>query len=64
MKIRKAVMGIALGAYLVGMGVLVGTMLEWMRFDRQRIEVLRRHEAVIREQHMLRMTLEIRLRLI
>jgi hypothetical protein len=58
MRTRKAVIGIAVGAYLVGMGVLAGTALERMRFDRHRLEVLRRFEDAVREHHMLRMTLE------
>ena len=58
MNIRKAVVGIAVAAYLFGMGVLAGTALERMRFDRQRLEVLGRFEDSVREHHMLRMALE------
>ena len=55
---RRVVLGIVLSAYLLGLGVLAGIVLERMRFDRQRIEVLRRYDEAVREWHSVRMALE------
>ena len=55
---RRVVLGIVLSAYLLGLGVLAGIVLERMRFDRQRTEVLRRYDETVREWHSVRMALE------
>lgn len=55
---RRVVLGIVLSAYLLGLGVLAGIVLERMRFDRQRTEVLRRYDEAVREWHSVRMALE------
>ena len=55
---RRVVLGIVLSAYLLGLGVLAGIALERMRFDRQRIEVLRRYDETVREWRSVRMALE------
>ena len=55
---RKVVVGVGLGAYLVGFGVLSGMVVERMRFDRQRSEVIGRYEQALREWQMYRIALE------
>ena len=55
---RRVVLGIVVGAYLLALGVLVGIALERMRFDRQRIEVLRRYDEAVQEWRSVRMALE------
>jgi hypothetical protein len=55
---RKIVVGVGLGAYLVGLGVLSGMMMERMRFDSQRSEVIGRYQQALREWQMYRIALE------
>jgi len=55
---RKALIGIGLGLYLVGFGMLAGVAVERMRFDHKRAGVLDRYDEAIREWHAFRMELE------
>ncbi len=55
---RRVLVGVGLGLYLVGMGVLAGVALDRMRFDRERAEVLARYDQALREWHMNLMALE------
>jgi hypothetical protein len=57
-KARRLVIGIGLGVYLVGFGVLAGMMLDRMRYDRQRAEVLARYERSLTELNAHRIALE------
>jgi hypothetical protein len=50
--------GILLGVYLVGVGILAGMVIDRMRFDRQRSEVLGRYEQALREWQTFRIALE------
>lgn len=55
---RKIVVGVALGAYLAGFGVLTGMVIERIRFDGQRSEVIGRYQQALREWQMYRIALE------
>ena len=55
---RKALIGIGLGLYLVGLGMLAGVAVERMRFDHKRADVLARYDEALREWHAFRMELE------
>jgi len=55
---RKALIGIGLGLYLVGFGMLAGVAVERMRFDHKRADVLDRYDEALREWHAFRMELE------
>ena len=55
---RKALIGIGLGLYLVGFGMLTGVAVERMRFDHKRADVLDRYDEALREWHAFRMELE------
>jgi hypothetical protein len=57
-KTRKIAIGVGLGVYLVGFGMLAGMLTERMRFDRQRSEVLGHYEQALREWQTYRMALE------
>jgi hypothetical protein len=58
MRTRKVILHIAVGVYLVGLGMVTGMALDRMRFDRQRSEVIGRYEQALREWHAVRMALE------
>jgi hypothetical protein len=49
---------ILVGVYLVGAGMLAGMLIDRMRFDRQRSEVLGRYEQALRDWHAYRIALE------
>jgi hypothetical protein len=55
---RKALIGIGLGLYLVGLGMLAGVAVERMRFDHKRADVLARYDEALREWHAFRIELE------
>jgi hypothetical protein len=57
-KTRKIAIGVGLGVYLVGFGMLAGMLTERMRFDRQRSEVLGHYDEALREWQTYRMALE------
>ena len=58
MKTRRLVIGVGLGVYLVGFGLLAGMMLDRMRYDHQRSEVIARYERGLTELNAYRMVLE------
>jgi hypothetical protein len=53
-KTRSTLIVVAVGLYLLGFGMLMGVVIDRMRFDRQRADVLSRYEDTLRH----RMTLE------
>jgi uncharacterized protein YutD len=55
---RKIVIDVGLGAYLVGVGMLAGTALDRVRFDRQRSEVLARYDQAVRDWQAYQIALE------
>ena len=55
---RRALIGLGLGLYLVGFGMLVGVAVERMRFDHKRAAVLDRYEEALREWHAFKISLE------
>jgi len=55
---RAKVIGIGLGLYLLGFGVLAGATVERMRFDHKRSQMLARYDRAIREWHAFRIELE------
>ena len=55
---RKIAIGVGLGVYLFGFGMLTGMLMDRMRFDRQRSEVLGHYEQALREWQTYRMALE------
>lgn len=58
MRTRKLVIRVGLGVYLVSLGMLVGIMLDRMRFDHQRSEVLARYDQAVRDWQGFRIALE------
>lgn len=58
MKTRRVVLAVGIGVYLVGFGMLTGMMVDRMRFDRQRSEVLARYDRAVTDLHAHRMALE------
>jgi len=55
---RVKVIGIGLGLYLLGFGMLAGATVERMRFDHKRSQMLARYERAIRQWHAFRIELE------
>jgi hypothetical protein len=55
---RQTALRIAVGLYLVGLGILIGVALDRMRFDRERSDVIGRYEQDLRERHEFQMALE------
>jgi hypothetical protein len=49
---------VTVGLYLLGLGVLMGVVIDRMKFDRPRSEVLSRYEEALRQWHTYQMTLE------
>jgi hypothetical protein len=58
MKTRRIVLAFGVGAYLVSFGMLTGMVVERMRFDRQRSEVLARYERAVTDLNAHRIALE------
>lgn len=54
----KTVVGILVGAYLLVVGMLAGMVIDRIRFDGQRSEVLGRYEQALRDWQTYRITLE------
>ena len=54
----RTVIEILVGAYLLVMGMLAGVVVDRIRFDRQRSEVLGRYELALREWQAYRIALE------
>jgi hypothetical protein len=57
-KPQKTLLAIMVGVYLLGFGMLVGTVLDRMRFDVQRTAVLTRYEQALSEWQTYRMAFE------
>ena len=55
---RNTLVGVGLGLYLVGFGVLAGITVERMRFDHKRADVLAHYDEALREWHAFRIELE------
>jgi hypothetical protein len=55
---RAKVIGIGLGLYLLGFGMLAGATVERMRFDHKRSRMLARYERAIQQWHAFRIELE------
>jgi hypothetical protein len=55
---RRVVIGVALGLYLVGMGFVLGVIVERWRFDSLRREVLDRYHEAVRQVRSHQMTIE------
>ena len=58
MKTRRIVLAFGVGVYLVGFGMLTGMMVDRMRFDHQRSEILARYERAVTGLNAHRMALE------
>jgi hypothetical protein len=58
MKTRRIVLAFGVGAYLVSFGMLTGMVVDRMRFDRQRSEVLARYERAVTDLNAHRIALE------
>lgn len=58
MKPQTTVLAIIVGVYLLGFGMLVGVVLDRMRFDGQRTAVLTRYEQALHEWKTYRMAFE------
>jgi hypothetical protein len=58
MNLRITPLSIVIGAYLLGVGMLGGVVIDRMLYDRQRSAVLGRYEEALREWHAYQMTLE------
>ena len=50
--------GMGLGLYLMGFGMLAGVAVERMRFDHKRADTLARYDEAVREWHAFRIELE------
>ena len=55
---RDMVIGVAMGLYLLGAGFLGGTIVDRIRFDRQRAAALARLDEATRQVHARLITLE------
>jgi hypothetical protein len=55
---RRIVVGVGLGAYLIGFRILSGMVIERIRFDAKRAEVLGRYQQALREWQTYRIALE------
>ena len=58
MESRLTLLRVVVGAYLVGLGMLSGVVLDRMLFDRQRSRVLHRYEEALRQWHGVQMEME------
>ena len=57
-QVRITVVSVLVGAYLLGLGMLAGVVVDRMLFDKQRSKVLGRYERELKDWHSFRMTLE------
>jgi hypothetical protein len=55
---RMRLMGIGLGVYLLGFGMLAGVMVDRLWYDHRRSEVLERYEQAVRQWRAQLMALE------
>jgi hypothetical protein len=54
----RMLIGMGLGLYLMGFGMLAGVAVERMRFDHKRADTLARYDEAVREWHAFRIELE------
>src|SRR5262249_21306720 len=57
-RMRRIVLGVIVGLYLLGLGGLVGTLIERIRFDYRRDAVVARYDDLLRARNATLMTLE------
>jgi hypothetical protein len=57
-KTGRPLIVVTVGLYLLGLGILMGVVIDRMQFDRHRSEVLSRYEEALRQRHAYQMTLE------
>jgi hypothetical protein len=57
-QIRITVASVLVGAYLLGLGMLAGVVVDRMLFDKQRSKVLDRYEQALKDWHSFQMILE------
>ena len=55
-RVRRIVLGIVVGVYLLGLGALVGTAIEKIRFNYHRDAVLVRYDGLLRARNATLMT--------
>ena len=55
---RLIVLGVVVGMYLLGLGGLVGTLVERIRFDSRRDAVFARYDGLLRARNATLMTIE------
>ena len=55
---RRIVLGVVVGMYLLGLGGLVGTLIERIRFDFRRDHVFARYDGLLRARNETLMTIE------
>jgi hypothetical protein len=58
MKLRVTLTSVVVGAYLLGLGMLAGLVVDHMLFDRQRAMVLGRYEEALRQWHAYQIRIE------
>ena len=56
--LRSVVLGIVVGVYLLGLGGLVGTALERMRFNYHREAIVARYNGLLRARNSTLMSIE------
>src|SRR5262249_5316691 len=56
--VRRIVLSLLIGLYLLGLGALLGVIAERMRFDQRRASVLARYEALLNARRAAMMTIE------
>src|SRR5262245_66644518 len=56
--VRRIVLGVIVGVYLLGLGGLVGTLIERIRFDHRRDAVVARYDGVLRARNATLMSVE------
>jgi len=58
MRTRLTVLRLAVGAYLLFLGVCTGVALDRMRFDQRRSELIGRYEQALRDWHEMQLAVE------
>jgi len=56
--VRRMVLGVIVGMYRLGLGGLVGTLIERIRFDHRRDAVVARYDGVLRARNATLMSIE------
>ena len=58
MKTGRPLIVVTVGLYLLGLGMLLGVVIDRMQFGRHRSEMLSRYEEALRQWQAYQMTLE------